>query len=249
MQRWSVYVEHVVVHEDSYRIQQRRQDGTLLPSVRKHLVSQVNRLFDAPPPLTAQLLCRRLPQRRLSLQPAGAERAAPTYRRSDWPSFDRRFAVCEHVVRDARRQLFAAVHDACERGHWQHLLGTELVVPAKAMDRDTAAALGWSMAWTGTRQTLAPELGRTMPAFGLAGWLAGLPLHPDGMPSRQWHSQVQRWLGEDLVLSAWIWRFIAGFMRAKGVYLLHAALASPAELAWLRYQAENDGVNFRSSCS
>lgn len=243
LRRWSLYVGHVV-GDDGHRTRKRRLDGTLLPSVREHPLRQVNRLFDAPPPLTVQLLRRRRPQRRQSLDPAGAASTSRAYDRPGWPHFDRDFALCEHVVHDARRQLFVAVHDACERGRWRHLLGTELVVPAETMDRDTAAALGWSMAWTGCLQTLAPELGGSMPAFGLAGWLAGLPLRPSSMPRHRWHSQVLRWLGEDLVSSAWIWRCIAGFMRARGVYLLHAALASPAELARLRCQAADASVNF-----
>ena len=246
LRRWSIYVGHVV-GEDGHRTPERRTDGTLFPSVREHPLRQVNRLFDAPPPLTAQLLRRCPPQRRLLLNPVGTKRTGPAYRRSHWPHFDHRFALCEHVLHDARRQLFAAIHDECERGHWRHLLDAGLVAPADTMDPDTAAALGWSMAWTSCMQTLTPDLGSPVPAFGLAGWLAGLPLRPEGMPDHQWHLQVLQWLGQDLVLSAWSWRCIAGFMGAKGVYLLHAALASPAELARLRCQATAVSVNFSSN--
>ena len=45
-----------------------------------------------------------------------------------------------------------------------------------------------------------------------------------------WTDQLMAWLQEDMMTSAWVWRRIVLFMRKHKYYLLHPALAHPAEL-------------------
>ena len=80
-------------------------------------------------------------------------------------------------------------------------------------------------------RTLAPDAGYPTPALGLAGWLANLPLRPQGASRRDWQAQVLAWLEDDLVLSSWMWERIIAFMQAKGAYLLSSAMVDLQELA------------------
>lgn len=115
------------------------------------------------------------------------------------------------------------------------------------MSRNTAAALGWSVSLMGAAQALAPSRDVPMPALGLAGWLANLPLRPQGTLRHCWRSQVLEWLHEDLLLSAWMWSRIAAFMRSKGAYLLHGAMLNPRELAQSRCTDRNASSIFTST--
>jgi hypothetical protein len=238
--RWGRYVDHVVA-EESLRPRHRRGGwpgtGTSPSSApRPHPLTMVNRVFDVPPPLTAQLLQRRLRQPRNAAPSAPTQAIGPdgqesSYRPRDWPHFGCSFADCERTLRAAGQRLFQGIHEECERGRWRHLLAVDLVAPSDTMGSDTAAALGWTVTWTSCGQTLAPGLVRPTPAFGLAAWLANLPDRPPGTPRRQRHAQMLAWLVEDLEVSAQMWRRVAAFMKSKGVYLLHGALVDLPKLA------------------
>ena len=95
------------------------------------------------------------------------------------------------------------------------------------------------MSWYGLTRAREPKDRLSTPALGLAGWLAHAPHRPVDVPQRAWRDQVNCWLREDLVRSAWIWSRIARFMRDRGNYLLIGWLARPCELATLR---RNDGT-------
>lgn len=239
--RWAAYIGDALGDEDGQRLGE-RHDGrsgvaaSLGPALRAHPLTMVNRLFDTPPPLAAELL-RRPACRNPALPPRAPgpgtrdDRSHPDYEAAAWPHFDRRFAQCEHVLRKAQEQLFGDVHDEHERSGWRDWLASDLVAPAQAMDPRTAAALGWAVTWMSAVRALAPEAGLPTPALGLAGWLASLPVRPQGTPSRRWQTQVLAWLEDDLVLAARMWGRIAAFMRAKGAYLLHGALVDLPQLA------------------
>ena len=238
--RWARYVEHVIAEEGHQP--RRRRSGWPGPAAppcsapRPHHLTIVNRVFDAPPPLTAHLLQRRNRRHHGALPrgltpPDGTDHHPTLYRQRDWPHFESRFAECERTVRAARRQFFGDIDEECRRGRWRHLLGSDLVAPSDAMGSDTAAALGWTVTWTSCVQTLAPGVARPVPAFGLAAWLANLPVHRPRTPKHECHAQVLAWLAEDLEVSAQMWRRVAAFMKAKGAYLLRSALVNLPELA------------------
>jgi hypothetical protein len=116
------------------------------------------------------------------------------------------------------------------------VLANSLVAPAHWIDVRTAAALGWSIAWTTASATLATDrcnLG-ALPSLGLAAWLADIPLRPARMTLAQWQAQVLRWLDDDLALSAWLWSRLAQFMYDRGHFVLRSLVAHPVELAALR---------------
>ena len=238
--RWGRYVDHVMA-EESLRPRHRRGGwpgtGTSPSSApRPHPLTMVNRVFDAPPPLTAQLLRRRLRQPYDAAPSAptraiGTDGGEPLYRLRDWPHFECSFADCERTLQDARRRLFGDVDEESRRGRWRHLLFSDLVAPSDTMGSDTAAALGWAVTWTSCAQALAPGLARPMPAFGLSAWLANLPDRQPGTPRQQRHAQVLAWLVEDLEVSAQMWRRVAAFMKSKGAYLLRGALVDLPKLA------------------
>ena len=251
LSQWAAFVGHVAAGEVlPSRDQDRRRflaTIRLSSSARPHPVTTVNRLFDVPPPLTASLLARRPSHLQSRLHVAGDDLPAAAHALSAWPHFGRRFAQCEEVLRDARRQLFGILHDEDEPGRWRWLLRTGLVMPSDTVDRATAAMLGWSIAWTSPVRALAPSSEAAMPAFGLAAWLAYLPLRPPRTPRHQWHLQVLQWLAEDLVLSAWVWSRLAAFMHGKGFYVLHGALGHPKDLAQWRCHAGSAGGMFTSN--
>ncbi len=250
--RWGTYVGHLTAHE--CLLPRQRESGRFVAATapssaaRPHPITMVNRLFDAPPPLTAQLLTRRPQQRYLPSRPTTpVERPATGYDPANWPHFGRRFAQYEAVLTEVRSSLFGSVRDDCETGRWRHLLATDLVASCTSMDGETAVALGWSIGWMSPVQALATSPESSMPALGLAAWLAGLPLRPPQMSRQRWHAQVLQWLDEDLELSAWIWARVAAFMRAKGHYVLHGAMGHPRELARWRFSEKENGGIFTSN--
>ena len=57
------------------------------------------------------------------------------------------------------------------------------------------------------------------PAFGLAAWLARIPLRPLNIPPQTWRERVVRWLLDDLALSARLWVRMVAFMSTRRYYL------------------------------
>ena len=51
------------------------------------------------------------------------------------------------------------------------------------------------------------------------------------MSASDWRVQVQRWLTQDLTLSATLWLEVARFMRGCGTYLLRGEAVSTIALA------------------
>ena len=70
-----------------------------------------------------------------------------------------------------------------------------------------------------------------MPAFGLAAWMANLPVRHTRTPKQQRHAQVLAWLIEDITVSAQLWQHVAAFMKAKGAYLVQSTLGDLTQLA------------------
>lgn len=240
MRRWAMYVEHAI-SDGSHRPGKRSGTPAVhSPSARPHPLTTVNRLFDAPPPQMADVLLRRHPAlpRPVPQSVVASDRLDSGYEAVGWPHFGHFFARCEHALRKARGQFFNNVHDECGRGGWRHLLNSDLMTPADAMDRRTAAALGWSVTWMSSVRVLAPEEGFPTPALGLAGWLACLPILPRGTPTCHWQAQVLAWLEDDLALSARMWSRVAAFMRAKGTYVFQGAIVNLPELAQRHRVAE-----------
>ena len=69
------------------------------------------------------------------------------------------------------------------------------------------------------------------PAFGLAAWLARIPLGPLNIPPQTWRERVVRWLLDDLALSARLWVRMVAFMRTRRYYLLYGEAVSPTAIA------------------
>lgn len=242
LRRWGVYVTYVANGEP-----QRRRDhhngqfvtvpkGTSRVATRTPLLTLVNRLYDVPPPLPMQLMVKSFAKRLERL--TTVERfTLPTihrgleYERAQWPHFAEEFVGYEHEVVHARCQLFADTVKACDGGRWQHLIGSDLVVPTNAMQCETAAALGWAISWLGQTRALAPVDSTSTPALGLTAWLARLTPRDQSTHRGQRNKQVLEWLEEDLRLSARMWLQIARFMQAKGAYLLHGDMVNPQDLA------------------
>jgi hypothetical protein len=67
--------------------------------------------------------------------------------------------------------------------------------------------------------------------LGLSDSLAHSQDRPRAIAYNAWTDQLIIWLQEDLKTSAWIWHRLVSFMRPHKSYLLHPALARPAELA------------------
>jgi hypothetical protein len=100
-----------------------------------------------------------------------------------------------------------------------------------AVSTETMAAVGWHLSWFGFARTCDRVDLLSTPALGLSGWLAHSPDRPRAIAYNAWTDQLIIWLQEDLKTSAWIWHRLASFMRPHKSYLLHPALARPAELA------------------
>lgn len=240
-----MYVTHVANGEPQLRRDHRNGQfatvpkGTSRVATRTPLLTLVNRLYDVPPPSPMQLMVKSFAKRLERM--ANVERfTLPTihrgleYERAQWPHFAEEFVGYEHEVVHARCQLFADTVKACDGGRWQHLIGSDLVVPTNAMQRETAAALGWAISWLGQTRALAPADSTSTPALGLTAWLARLPARDQSTHRGQRNKQVLEWLKEDLRLSAWMWLQIARFMQAKGAYLLHGDMVNPQDLATAR---------------
>ena len=87
------------------------------------------------------------------------------------------------------------------------------------------------LSWFGFARTCDRVDLLSTPALGLSGWLAHSPDRPRAIAYNAWTDQLIIWLQEDLNTSAWIWHRLVSFMRPHKSYLLHPALARPAELA------------------
>jgi hypothetical protein len=205
-------------------------------------VRLLNRLYDVPPPSSLELLGRRSTASAAACSTRLNMAADDDYRETnespyiqiDWPHFGKDFREYEHTVERVGRDLFGDVlRHVRTPALWAQPVH-KFVVSAQDLASDRATALGWSMSWYGFSRACAPRARLSMPAVGLAGWLAHVPHRPANVPLRAWRDQVNSWLSEDLLTSAWIWSRIALFMRARGKYLLNARLARPCELAALR---------------
>jgi hypothetical protein len=106
-----------------------------------------------------------------------------------------------------------------------------LVAPTTAIGNDAAAALGWAISWLSPAQVLARETNFSTPAFGLAAWLARIPLRPLNIAPQPWSEGMVRWLLDDLALSAKLWGRMAAFISTRRYYLLYGEAVSPAALA------------------
>jgi len=205
-------------------------------------IRTLNRLYDVPPPSSIEVL-RRQP----AFAAAGSTRrvmvaddddwqtnAALYYSQIDWPHFGIGFREYEHTVDRVRRQLFGNVlYPAHASTIWARP-GHQCVISSRDLGSDSAIALGWLTSWYGLTRACVPKDRLSTPALGLAGWLAHLPHRPADVPQCAWRDQLNVWLYEDLMRSAWIWTRITSFMRDRGHYLLIAWLARPCELATLR---------------
>ena len=149
----------------------------------------------------------------------------------DWPHFDQGFALHERIVRTAQSYLFASRAFAFEREGRHRLLANGLVALTTAIGNDAAAAFGWAISWLSPAQVLAPEAGFSTPAFGLAAWLARIPLRPLNIAPQPWSERVVRWLLDALALSAGLWVRMVTFMSTCRYYLLYGEAVSPAALA------------------
>ncbi len=249
--RWTTYVAHAVGAPPASR----RRDRSAHPRTGANLrhLAIMSQLFDRPPPLPSQLMARRKGRspRSEQLTPSPAivlEPREPGYDASRWPHFGQDFARYEmllshHSPLRALRALPTAGSTA------QQLLDRELVLPSSAICCESAAALGWNVSWFGALRSLAAPGEPTAPAFGLAAWLAYLPHRPPKMPYETWRQHVARWLCEDAVDSAWVWKQIARFMQRSGRYVLHAAVVRPGDFALWRNGSDDGRRNFTSITS
>lgn len=205
-------------------------------AARPHVFTMFNRLFDDPPPTLREMTADARRQSDVPLDQAatiiGAAHDRPVeYSPGDWPHFDQGFAMYERLVRSARTHLFSRYARRMERAGQHRLLVNGLVAPTTAIDSAAAAELGWAISWLSPAQVLAPETGFFTPAFGLAAWLARIPLRPLSTHPQTWSERVARWLLDDLCLSAKLWGRMAAFMSTRRYYLLYGEAVSPSALA------------------
>ena len=205
-------------------------------TARPHVFTMFNRLFDDPPPtlrdMTADVRRRSdVPLDQASTIIGAAHHRPVEYSSGDWPHFGHGFAKYERLVCSARSHLFPRCARRMERAGQHRLLVDGLVAPTMAIDSATAGALGWAISWLSPTQVLAPETGLFTPAFGLAAWLACIPLRPSNTHPQTWSERVARWLLDDLCLSAKLWGRMAVFMSTRRYYLLYGEAVSPSALA------------------
>jgi hypothetical protein len=153
------------------------------PSSRPHVLTMVNRLFEAPPPPIGYWTSALPPRHVLADADAlavlrTAEHHKIGFDPLEWPHFAGTFTWYERIVRAAQAHLFAPAKDEFEPGRWRKLLVDDLVMSADTAPHDVAAALGWTVSWLGPSQALAPATGFTAPASGLTAWLTRVPLRP-----------------------------------------------------------------------
>ena len=208
-------------------------------AARPHVFTMFNRLFDDPPPTLRDMMADARRQPDVPPYQAttiiGAAHDQPVeYSPGDWPHFDQGFAMYERLVQSARSQLFPRCAHHIEREGRRRLLVNGLVAPTTAIDSATAAALGWAISWLSPAQVLATGTGFFTPAFGLAAWLARIPLRPLNIHPQTWSERVARWLLDDLSLSARLWGRMATFMSTRRYYLLYGEAVSPTALATQR---------------
>jgi hypothetical protein len=246
MRRWADCANEFVFINDPTRRDQRTGQyvsaRTSSPATqgsaaaRPHVFTMFNRLFDDPPPALRDMTAgvrgqSDVPPDQAATIIAAAHNRPVKYSPGDWPHFDQGFAKYEGLVGSARSHLFPRCARRMERA-WQHrLLVNGLVAPTWAIDSATAAALGWAISWLSPAQVLAPATGFFTPAFGLAAWLARIPLRPLSTHPQTWSERVARWLLDDLCLSAKLWGRMAAFMSTRRYYLLYGEAVSPMALA------------------
>lgn len=199
-----------------------------------HVLTLVNRHFDAPPPTVGELLARPLvPTHTFAAPEAPHTGFQQRGWLSVWRHFRAFFLTCESLVLAARSSVIAT-RLRNELASYRSIVGTTLCVPADRLLPAEAAALGWLISWTTATDALTDvgaEESTRMPSLGLAGWLAHLPVQPSSMKSHAWHLQVLQWLRDDLSLSGDLWLQLARFMQAKGHYVLRTPIALPVALA------------------
>jgi hypothetical protein len=205
-------------------------------------VRMANRLYDTPPPTIPELLEQRPPPFAGLLRTRSpSESCDPCFKRTNWPHFTQRFLQFERTLEQAQDALFGRAICQINKQCWTTLCRQQFVIATNTISADAATAIGWRLSWLGfARACGRPDLLAT-PALGLAGWIAHSPDRPGTMEYVAWTSQLMAWLHEDLTTSAWIWRRIVLFMRAHKHYLLHPALARPAELAACRTTRSRSG--------
>lgn len=203
---------------------------------RPHVLTMMNRLFEAPPPTLASHGIEPPSSVGATTTPSFAKDPNPDARDAcfdplHWPHFGGEFARYESTLHSAQAYLFAASRRDIKRAANGRLLLDGLVAPTTSMHCDAAAATGWAVSWLGPSQALAPPTGFAAPPCGLTAWLCKLPLRPRGTSRTAWREQVMGWLVDDMVLSASRWADVAEFMSTRGFYLLYGEAVSPLTLA------------------
>lgn len=251
MQRWAEYVMQVVTLD--HHLGRDRSTGQFVAAsvpaqtaatVRPHVLTMMNRLFDSPPPTPASETTHYAqtgPQTPPTWNTSSATSAPRHVRfnRDHWPHFASDFIRYERMVLAARDYLFVTHGRELARARQHRLLLDGLLAPTSLMRCDAAAAVGWAVSWLGASQALAPPTGFAAPASGLTGWLANLPLRAPCISIRDWRGQVARWLAEDLTQSVCMWTEVAEFMSTRGHYLLYGEAVHPTSLA-IRRGANTD---------
>ena len=87
------------------------------------------------------------------------------------------------------------------------------------------------MSWYGSMHPRSVSQAPEHPAFGLASWLAGIPIRPSKTRDDVWFLYLQDLLRLDLAASWNTWLQIADFMHDHEVYFLHPALSKTADFA------------------
>jgi hypothetical protein len=141
------------------------------------------------------------------------------------------FLELESTLLQFRDAFFGQALPDIDMPVWTALCRQQFAIATDAVSSETAAAVGWHLSWFGFARTCDRDHRLSTPALGLSGWLAHSPDRPPAIAYAAWTGQLMVWLQEDLTTSAWIWHRLASFMRTRKSYLLHPALARPAELA------------------
>lgn len=251
MQRWSEYVQQIVTFE--HHLVRDRSTGQFIAksqpayataTVRPHVLTMMNRLFDSPPPMPAwgTTLSEVVNGQTPSAWSTNSATLGSQYIRFDrdhWPHFSSDFIRYERMVLAAHDQLFKTCGREFARSRQHRLLLDGLLAPTNSIPRDTAATVGWAVSWLGPSQALAPHTGFTAPALGLTSWLTNLPLRTRHISVKAWHEQVAQWLAEDLASSVCMWADVTEFMSTRGHYLLYGEAVHPMSLAVRRGTAKD----------
>ncbi|QDQ82188.1 hypothetical protein [Paraburkholderia megapolitana] len=192
-----------------------------------------NRLYEAPPPTMMELLAR--PPHPCTgtpiPQPDLAASSRPRLGQINRPHFTQRFLALESALLQFRDAFFGHALRNIDMLTWHTLCRQHFAIATNAVTVETAVAIGWHLSWFGLVRTCSRVRDLSSPALGLSGWLAHSPDRPLAIPYTTWTDQLIIWLQQDLTTSAWIWRRLESFMRPYRSYLLHPALARPADLA------------------